>query len=225
VVHQETPSANRLEGKLTLVDATAQSIGFMGPVFSMAFLVPLLVGLNASGKGAGMAAPLAVLLAAIGVLGLGWIVSEYARRIAAAGSLYDYISDGFGSRVGAGFGFLYYAGILGLGGLTLRNTVVANVAGNVYVNGNCHDLGGAKAAGDHVLQHAAAGTADGDCVAGGVQRGDPLLGALGDHGGPTETALPATGSPAFGAGATCPATDQRGVSRPAACTLGAAEAP
>jgi amino acid transporter len=115
VVHQETPSVNRLEGKLTLVDATAQSIGFMGPVFSMAFLVPLLVGLNASGKGAGMAAPLAVLLAAIGVLGLGWIVSEYARRIAAAGSLYDYISDGFGSRVGAGFGFLYYAGILGLG--------------------------------------------------------------------------------------------------------------
>ncbi len=115
MVHQQTPHANRLEGKLTLVDATAQSIGFMGPVFSMAFLVPLLVGMNASEKGAGMAAPLAVLLAAVGVLGLGWIVSEYARRIAAAGSLYDYISDGFGSRVGAGFGFLYYAGILGLG--------------------------------------------------------------------------------------------------------------
>ena len=57
------------------MDAVAQSIGFIGPVFSIAFLVPLLVGLNASGKGAGAAAPLSVLLAAIGVLGLGWIVA------------------------------------------------------------------------------------------------------------------------------------------------------
>ena len=32
--------------KLTLVDAVAQSVGFMGPVFSMAFLVPLIVGLG-----------------------------------------------------------------------------------------------------------------------------------------------------------------------------------
>ncbi|MFN8079823.1 MAG: APC family permease [Kineosporiaceae bacterium] len=125
---QQKAAPNRLEGKLTLIDATAQSIGFMGPVFSMAFLVPLLVGMNASEKGAGMAAPLAVLLAAVGVLGLGWIVSEYARRIAAAGSLYDYISDGFGSRVGAAFGFLYYGGILGLGAGLL-----------VLIGGTVHD--------------------------------------------------------------------------------------
>ncbi|MBK6872627.1 MAG: APC family permease [Kineosporiaceae bacterium] len=125
---QQKAAPNRLEGKLTLIDATAQSIGFMGPVFSMAFLVPLLVGMNASEKGAGMAAPLAVLLAAVGVLGLGWIVSEYARRIAAAGSLYDYISDGFGSRVGAAFGFLYYGGILGLGAGLL-----------VLIGGTIHD--------------------------------------------------------------------------------------
>jgi amino acid transporter len=101
--------------KLTLVDAIAQSVGFMGPVFSIAFLVPLLVGLNASGKGAGSAAPLSVLIAAIGVLGLGWIVAEYAKRIQAAGSLYDYVSDGLGGRVGAASGFLYYIGILTLG--------------------------------------------------------------------------------------------------------------
>ena len=114
---QNTDSPRRLGAgaKLTLLDATAQSIGFMGPVFSIAFLVPLLVGLNAAQNGAGAAAPLSVLLAAVGVLGLGWIVSEYARRISAAGSLYDYISDGFGTRVGAAFGFLYYAGIIGLG--------------------------------------------------------------------------------------------------------------
>jgi amino acid transporter len=53
----------------------------MGSVFSIAFLVPLLVGLSPSGNGAAPAAPLAVIIAAIGVLGLGWIVAEYTRKI------------------------------------------------------------------------------------------------------------------------------------------------
>ena len=102
--------------KLTIVDAVAQSVGFMGPVFSIAFLVPLLVGIiAASGKGAGTAAPLSVLIAAVGVLGLGWIVAEYAKRIQSAGALYDYVSDGLGSRIGAASGLLYYLGIIGLG--------------------------------------------------------------------------------------------------------------
>ena len=114
--------------KLTLLDAVAQSVGFMGPVFSIAFLVPLLVGLNASGKGAGVAAPLAVLLAAIGVLALGWIVAAYARRIHAAGSLYDYVTDGLGGRVGAAAGLLYYVGILVLGAGLL-----------VMIGGTIHD--------------------------------------------------------------------------------------
>jgi len=122
-VSQPSPSApsqaqtQKLGGsrKLTLVDAVAQSVGFMGPVFSIAFLVPLLVGVNSSGKGAGAAAPLSVLLAAIGVLGLGWIVAQYAKRIHAAGSLYDYVTDGLGARVGGAAGYLYYIGIMVLG--------------------------------------------------------------------------------------------------------------
>jgi hypothetical protein len=53
---------------------------------------------------------------------------------------------------------------------------------------------------------------------------DPMLGALGDHGGPTPTRLPASGSPAIGHGVSCPSTDQRGMSRPASgCTSGAVE--
>ena len=45
--------------KLSLVDVVAQSVGYMGPVFSIAFLVPLIVGLiSVTGKGAGVAAPL-----------------------------------------------------------------------------------------------------------------------------------------------------------------------
>lgn len=114
--------------RLKLLDVIAQSIGFMGPVFSIAFLVPLLVGLNASGSGAGLAAPLSVLIAAIGVLGLGWIVSQYAKRIHAAGSLYDYVTHGLGARVGVASGLLYYAGILVLGGGLL-----------VMIGGTIHD--------------------------------------------------------------------------------------
>jgi amino acid transporter len=113
--------------KLKLPDAVAQSIGFMGPVFSIAFLVPLLVGVNAASQGAGGAAPLAVLVAAIGIMGLGWIVSEYAKRIHAAGSLYDYVTDGLGSRVGAAAGWLYYSGIIVLGG-----SILVLVAGYIH---------------------------------------------------------------------------------------------
>ena len=47
--------------KLTLVDVVAQSVGFMGPVFSIAFLVPLVMGIiSATGNGAGIAAPLSI---------------------------------------------------------------------------------------------------------------------------------------------------------------------
>ncbi len=132
-----TPASDETLGtthtKLKLVDAVAQSVGFMGPVFSIAFLVPLVMGIaSASGKGAGVAAPLAVLISAIGVLGIGWIVAEYARRIHAAGSLYDYVTDGLGARVGGASGFLYYSGIIVLGaailimlGGTIHDTLLA----------------------------------------------------------------------------------------------------
>jgi amino acid transporter len=115
--------------RLGLIDVVAQSIGFMGPVFSIAFLVPLLVGLSSSsGKGGGTAAPLSVLLAAVGVLALGWIVAEYTRKIQAAGSLYDYVSDGLGPRVGAAAGLLYYTGIM-----------VLSMGLLVLIGGSIHD--------------------------------------------------------------------------------------
>ena len=106
--------------KLSLFDVVAQSIGFLGPVFSMAFLVPLVVGLiSVTGQGAGTAAPLALLLAGVGILGVAYIVSQYAKRIHAAGSLYDYVTDGLGTKVGAAAGLLYYVGILFLGAALL----------------------------------------------------------------------------------------------------------
>ncbi len=106
--------------KLSLLDVVAQAIGFLGPVFSMAFLVPLVVGLiSVTGQGAGTAAPLALLIAGIGILGVAYIVSQYAKRIHAAGSLYDYVTDGLGPKFGAAAGMLYYVGILILGAALL----------------------------------------------------------------------------------------------------------
>jgi amino acid transporter len=103
----------RLGAKLlSLPDVIAQSVGFMGPVFSSAFVIPLVVGvISASGKGGGVASPLSVLIAAVGVFALGWIVSRYVREIHAAGSLYDYVTRGLGERVGTAAGWLYYGGV------------------------------------------------------------------------------------------------------------------
>jgi hypothetical protein len=57
--------------------------------------------------------------------------------------------------------------------------------------------------------------------------GDPKLGVLATNGGPTQTMLPKSDSPAIDAAddANCPATDQRGVNRPlgAHCDIGAVE--
>jgi amino acid transporter len=106
-------SYERLGAKrLSLPDVVAQSIGFMGPVFSSAFVIPLVVGvISASGKGGGVASPLSVLIAAVGVFALGWIVSRYVKEIHAAGSLYDYVTRGLGKRIGTAAGWLYYGGV------------------------------------------------------------------------------------------------------------------
>lgn len=112
---QASPSEyERLGGRrLGVADAVAQSVGFLGPVFSSAFLVPLVVGIiSATQKGGGEAAPLSVILATVGVAALGWLVARYARQVHAAGGLYDYVSRGLGERPGVAAGVLYYVGIL-----------------------------------------------------------------------------------------------------------------
>ena len=129
VADQKQDGYERLGAKrLKLVDVVAQSVGFMGPVFSSAFIIPLIVGVNAAARGAGTSAPLAVLLAAIGVFALGWIVAQYARRIHAAGSLYDYVSNGLGATIGSATGWLYYAG-----------TLVLTTGLGVLIGGYVHD--------------------------------------------------------------------------------------
>ena len=116
--------------KLSLVDVIAQSVGFMGPVFSAAFLIPLIVGvIAASGKGAGNAAPLSVLLAADRRVRAG--LDRRAVREARStrrGSLYDYVSAGWAAQAGAAAGWLYYGG-----------TMVLDAGLGVLVGGYVHD--------------------------------------------------------------------------------------
>ena len=70
----------------------------------------------------------AVIIAAIGVFALGWIVAQYAKRIHAAGSLYDYVSNGLGRTLGAAAGWLYYGG-----------TIILTTGLGVLLGGYVHD--------------------------------------------------------------------------------------
>jgi CSLREA domain-containing protein len=100
-----------------------------------------------------------------------------------------------------------------LGLLRISNSIVADAS----ANGNCS---GPIQSGGHNLD------SDGTCgfdVSTDHPGVDPLLAALADNGGPTDTRALGAGSPAVDAGA----TDQRGVARPAggACDIGAFESP
>jgi amino acid transporter len=99
-------------GRLSLVGVLTQSIGFMGPVFSVAALLPLIVGSSATGRGAGIATPVAILIAGVGVYGVAWIIAQYAKRIHLCGSLSDYVRNSAGTRLGLVSGWLYYGAML-----------------------------------------------------------------------------------------------------------------
>ncbi|HET7507796.1 MAG TPA: choice-of-anchor Q domain-containing protein [Solirubrobacterales bacterium] len=105
--------------------------------------------------------------------------------------------------------------------LSVKNTIVAGNTGPMGES-NCGTV--AMLTSDHNL------SSDGSCMftdAGSKENVEPQLGPLQNNGGETDTlALPA-GSPAVDAGTDdgCPATDQRGISRPqgSACDIGAFE--
>jgi amino acid transporter len=102
------------KGNLTFLDVIAQSIGFIGPVFAAAFFIPTIVGASLNGKGAGIASPVSIIIAMIGMCAVAWIISRFARRIHAAGSLYDYVTEAFGERIGFVAGWVYYGGVIAL---------------------------------------------------------------------------------------------------------------
>jgi hypothetical protein len=106
--------------------------------------------------------------------------------------------------------------------LTIGATIVAGNPG-----GNCD--GAATTSLGYDLTDDATGTACGMTASTDVVNASPDLGALAYNGGPTNTMLPGTGSPAVGvipaspATSFCPRTDQRELASVGNCTIGAAE--
>ena len=114
----DTRNASLGRAKVSMTGVLAQSVGFMGPVFSVATLLPLIVGLSATGRGAGAATPVAIIIAGVGIFGAGWVIAQYAKRIHLCGSLYEYVCDAFGPRVGIVAGWLYFGAMLILAAAT-----------------------------------------------------------------------------------------------------------
>ncbi len=104
----------------------------------------------------------------------------------------------------------------------LNNTVfTGNAAGNPWGQAmSCSSTG----TGAHVLQWL---TTSRDrstpCIGGPVTSANPQLRQPAGNGGPTVTMMPSATSPVLRAGAGCLPQDQRGVTRPAACDLGAVQ--
>jgi hypothetical protein len=115
-------------------------------------------------------------------------------------------------------GLVAGGGIFTTNGSTIaQNTIVANNLSG----GNCFGAlvdNGNNLSSDSSCQFTASGS---------FNNTDPMLGSLDDYGGPTPTVALLEGSPAIDHGLAiyCPATDQRGVARPAGsgCDIGAFE--
>lgn len=111
--------------------------------------------------------------------------------------------------------------VYSVGVTTIKNTILQNGSypGSGWGWPNCFAYaGGVFIDGGGNLSH------DSSCPA-AYHSLDPMLGPLANNGGPTQTMALLPGSPAIDTAANCPATDQRGVSRPqgSACDIGAYE--
>jgi hypothetical protein len=130
-----------------------------------------------------------------------------------------------GNQSSGGSGY-FAAAIAGGDTFTIQNTLFAN--NTTSDSGSPMQCQETASGPDNVQwpkDHVTGGAADTACVS-GITFADPELGALADNGGPTETMLPASTSPAAGIGTGCPATDQRGQPRKSTgCTAGAVELP
>lgn len=109
-------------------------------------------------------------------------------------------------------------GISNSGNATLTHTIVANNTGD-----NCSGTGTLISGGNNLDSGNSCGFGAGD-----ISGQNPLLDALANNGGPTQTRALLAGSPAIDAGSippACQTTDQRGVTRPSgpACDIGAFE--
>jgi hypothetical protein len=121
----------------------------------------------------------------------------------------------------------YSPQIINSGTLTTAASVVADATPGQYSDSDCQNTGTISDLGYNLSDDSSCGLS-----ASTDENANPELGTLGPNGGPTQTALPALGSPATGvipvgavAGSTqlCNRVDQRGVASVGNCTIGAVE--
>src|SRR6266702_6443561 len=86
---------------LGIGDAIAQSIAVLALVMAIA------LSTSFAAQFAGAAAPLAYVVAGLGSLCLAYVVIRFTRRMASAGGLYTYISQGLNPSAGFLGGWLY----------------------------------------------------------------------------------------------------------------------
>lgn len=103
---------------LGTTDVISQALAFMGPVMSMAFLTMPIAAY------AGSAAPLAVLIAGLVMIALGYVISQFAMRVHAAGAIYNYAAKAFGPETGFVGGWVYLFAVL-----CLTVAIIAGVGG------------------------------------------------------------------------------------------------
>lgn len=105
-------------GQLSTVDCVAQSLA-VGPVFSGGVLGGLLAFVLAPGAG-----PFVILLTTVGVLGIGWTLSEFAKRYSGSGTVYEFIAHSLGKRPAA-----FSAGVYHLAAIALSGPGIAIIGG------------------------------------------------------------------------------------------------
>jgi amino acid transporter len=101
------------QGHLKLPDVIAQSVSIIAPGMSGGFLTYL------AATKAGGATPLAYVLAAIGALFIGGVVSEFGKSMSSAGSLYTYTAAGWNKTAGFVVGWMYSIALIILGAAVL----------------------------------------------------------------------------------------------------------
>jgi amino acid transporter len=100
------------EKNLSTIHAVAQALA-IGPMFSVALI---LGGVSRPDIGAGWNAALAVVVATLGVLAIGYVIALYARRFAGAGAVYEYLTHGAHPWLGVLTAGFFFVGALFLGG-------------------------------------------------------------------------------------------------------------
>ena len=104
----EARATQRLSNKkLSTLDCVAQSLA-VGPIFSAGALGAILAGLS------GGVSLFVIVLTTVGILGIGWIVSELAKRYSGSGTVYEVIAHTLGKPVGVFAAMLYHLAITAL---------------------------------------------------------------------------------------------------------------